>query len=152
VDHQAPAATTKIICFRPGCSYRARLEAMLAARGLVNIRRLEFGTLDGIIGCVGAGMGITMLPRTAVARAEAEGRIALHALPADEARVQIVLVRRRDTFLSSALARFIEIAREHLAVQGDMRRARTRKRRPAPAAAPTVTNGKPRRRARLRAR
>ncbi|HEV2438524.1 MAG TPA: LysR family transcriptional regulator [bacterium] len=105
----------KIIVFRPGCSYRARLEALLAGRGLVNIRRLEFGTLDGIIGCAGAGIGLTMPPRAVVARAEAEGRVALHALAAEDARVEIVLVRRRDAFVSTALARFIDIALGHLA-------------------------------------
>ncbi|GEM_PF-4423063 len=83
------------------------------------MRRLEFGTLEGIIGCVGAGMGITMLPRAAVARAEADGRVALHALPTEEARVETVLVRRRDAFVSNALARFIEIAQQHLAVRVD---------------------------------
>jgi LysR family transcriptional regulator, cell division regulator len=111
-----PAGGVKIVVFRSGCSYRARLEGLLAARGALNIRLLEFGTLDGIIGCVGAGIGVTMLPRAVVARAEAEGRVALHALPADEARVETVLVRRRDVFVSTALSRFIEIAREHLAL------------------------------------
>jgi DNA-binding transcriptional LysR family regulator len=110
----APNGTAKVIVFRPGCSYRARLEALLAARGVVNVRRLEFGTLDGIVGC--AGIGITMLPRAVVARAEAEGRVALHALPAEDARVEIMLVRRRDAFVSAALARFIEIARQQLTV------------------------------------
>jgi DNA-binding transcriptional LysR family regulator len=110
-----PADMLKVLVFRSGCSYRARLEALLAARGLVNVRRLEFGTLDGIIGCVGAGIGVTMLPRAVVAKAAAEGRVALQALPADEARVETVLVRRRDAFVSTALSRFIEIAREHLA-------------------------------------
>jgi DNA-binding transcriptional LysR family regulator len=115
----ATAGATKIIVFRPGCSYRARLETLLAARGLVNVRRLEFGTLDGIIGCVGAGLGITMLPRAVVSRAAAEARVALHALPADDARVEILLIRRHDAFISAALARFIEITREHLALPLD---------------------------------
>ncbi len=105
----------KLIVFRSGCSYRTRLEALLAERGVVNPRRLEFGTLDGIIGCVGAGIGVTLLPRVVVARAAREGRVALHRLPAHEARIETVLIRRRDIFVSTALARFIEIARDHLA-------------------------------------
>ena len=112
----------KLIVFRPGCSYRTRLETLLAERGLVDVRRLEFGTLDGIIGCVGAGMGVTLLPRAAVARAAAEGRVALHALPAAEARVETVLVRRRDGFVSKALKQFIELARQHLAAAKPGRR------------------------------
>lgn len=76
-------------------------------------RRIRKGPWSehGIIGCVGAGIGVTLLPRAVVARAEAEGRVALHALPSDEGRVETVLVRRRDAFISTALRRFIEIAR-----------------------------------------
>jgi DNA-binding transcriptional LysR family regulator len=105
----------KLIVFRPGCSYRTRLEALLAERGITNARRLEFGTLDGIIGCVGAGIGVTLLPRIVVTKAASEGRVALHALPPDAARIETVLVRRHDIFVSTALTRFIEIARSHLA-------------------------------------
>jgi DNA-binding transcriptional LysR family regulator len=105
----------KLILFRSGCSYRTRLEALLAERGITNARRLEFGTLDGIIGCVGAGIGVTLLPRIVVARAASEGRVALHRLPAEAARIETVLIRLRDIFVSTALARFIEIARHQLA-------------------------------------
>ena len=116
----------KLIVFRSGCSYRTRLEALLAERGVVNPRRLEFGTLDGIIGCVGAGIGVTLLPRVVVARAARDGRVALHRLPSQVARIDTVLIRRRDIFLSTALARFIEIARKQL---GNVRAARRGRRR-----------------------
>ena len=56
----------KIVVFRAGCSYRAQLEAVLAERGVVGVRRIEFGTLEGILGCVAAGIGVTMLPRGVV--------------------------------------------------------------------------------------
>lgn len=128
----SPGGPAKIVVFRPGCSYRARLEAFLTARGAVNIRRLEFGTLDGIIGCVGAGIGMTMLPRVVVARAHAEGRVAVHTLPAGDARVATVLIHRRDAFVSTALARFIEIAREHLSMSENAGGAAGRLRRALP--------------------
>ncbi len=114
----ASVDSLKIIVFRAGCSYRKRLEAILAARGVVGMRRLDFGTLDGIIGCVGAGVGVTLLPRAVVAGAAAEGRIAVHTLPPREARVSTVLIRHRDAFVSTALLRFIELAQEHLAKAG----------------------------------
>src|SRR5216683_1615282 len=128
LDDVVAAAPLKIVVFRPGCTYRLRLEALLAARGAVGVRRLEFGTLDGIIGCVGAGIGVTLLPRAAVAKAAAEGRVALHALPAREARVPTVLVRRADCFLSTALSRFIETARRHLVATPQPAPARGRQR------------------------
>src|SRR5262249_54871845 len=51
----------KILVFREGCSYRNRLESILRAKGVRTVRVMEFGTLDGILGCAGAGLGITLL-------------------------------------------------------------------------------------------
>jgi len=101
----------KIVVMRVGCSYRQKLEALLAGMGIVGLRRLEFGTIDGIVGAVGAGLGISLLPRSVVASAARDGRIALHALPHDEASVETVFVRRRDAFVSSALSAFLDHAR-----------------------------------------
>jgi DNA-binding transcriptional LysR family regulator len=103
----------KIVVFRTGCSYRRRLERLLEGYGVDASRRLELGTLEGIIGCVAAGVGITFLPRAIVQPAQGDGVVALHQVPADEALVNTVFVRRRDTLVSSALAKFIECAVQH---------------------------------------
>jgi LysR family transcriptional regulator, cell division regulator len=97
----------KIVVLRLGCSYRQRLEEVLARRGMVVVRRLEFGTIDGIMGCVSAGVGITLLPRSVAAAAYDAGQVAIHELPADEAHVETVFVRPRDGFVSSALDAFL---------------------------------------------
>jgi DNA-binding transcriptional LysR family regulator len=105
------AIDLKILVLRAGCSYRQRLEQFLAARGLKHLRRLEFGTVDGIVGCVGAGIGVTMMPRAIVEAPLRQGRIAAHRLPQREARVTTVFAKRRDAFVSTALQRFLECAR-----------------------------------------
>ncbi|MGH7152514.1 MAG: LysR substrate-binding domain-containing protein, partial [Acetobacteraceae bacterium] len=110
----------KIIVFRSGCSYRQRLEALLAERGVVGVRQLEFGTLEGILGCVAAGIGVTMLPRGVIG-ADVGERVAMHALPPAERRVDTVFVRRTDGFLPSALRVFLEFARP--AAADDLRAA-----------------------------
>lgn len=101
----------KIVVLRAGCSYRQRLEAILAKRGIVGLRRLEFGMLDTILGCVGAGLGITLLPKAVVGPALRDGQISIHQLPAAEARAETMFVRRRGAFVSSALATFLQYAR-----------------------------------------
>jgi DNA-binding transcriptional LysR family regulator len=101
----------KLLVLRAGCSYRQRLEEVLARRGAVVARRLEFGTLDAILGCVAGGLGITLLPRSLVERARSEGRVALHDLPSGEGRVDTVFIRPRDGLVSSALAAFLQFAR-----------------------------------------
>lgn len=101
----------RIVVLRAGCSYRQRLEALLARRGVIGPRLLEFGTLEAIFGAVEAGLGVTLLPTRLVPRVLAAGRIALHALPAAEARVETVFVRHRQMRVSSALAAFLDQAR-----------------------------------------
>lgn len=101
----------KIIVFRHGCSYRQRLEDLLARRGIQTAQPLEFGSLDAILGCVAAGVGVTLLPKAIVMAPWREGRIAAHELPPEQARVDTVFIRRRTTHQTSALAAFLEIAR-----------------------------------------
>jgi DNA-binding transcriptional LysR family regulator len=111
IDQLARAVGLKIVVLRAGCSYRQRLEEVLARRGIVGLRRLEFGTLDSIIGCVAAGLGVTLLPEAVVAAARREGRVAVHELPASEARVETLFIRRHDAYVSSALDAFLQCAR-----------------------------------------
>jgi DNA-binding transcriptional LysR family regulator len=105
----------KAIVFRAGCSYRDRLDAVLAARGVVDVRRLDFGSVEGILGCVAAGVGVTLLPKGVVSAAWREGRVAVHELPLADSRADTVFVRRRDGYSSSALSTFLERAKRFTA-------------------------------------
>jgi LysR family transcriptional regulator, cell division regulator len=101
----------KIIVLKAGCSYRLQLEAMLARRGIVGVRQLEFGTLEAIISCVGAGLGVTLLPRALLGSVWKHGRVGVHLLPENEKWVETVFVRHREGFVSSALGSFLDLAR-----------------------------------------
>ena len=96
----------RLVILRAGCSYRQRLEELLARRGVVGLRRLEFGTLEAILGAVAAGLGVTLMPRALIGPTWRGGRVRAHRLPASEARVQTMFVRRRDMLPSSALLAF----------------------------------------------
>ncbi len=111
LDELVRKSDLKVVVLRLGCSYRQRLEAILAKRGVVGLRLLEFGTIDAIIGCVVAGIGLTLLPRVVVASALRQGRVAVHALPQEEAWVETLFIRRRDGFLSTSLTIFLQEAR-----------------------------------------
>jgi DNA-binding transcriptional LysR family regulator len=100
-----------IIVFQLGCSYRQRLESLLAAEGILHAKPLAFGSLDAILSCVGAGVGITLLPRGVAARAADAGEVRLHSLPPAEARAETLFIRRRDAYLSSAAKAFLAMAR-----------------------------------------
>jgi DNA-binding transcriptional LysR family regulator len=101
----------KIIVFRRGCSYRQHLEDLLARRGIQTAQPFEFGSLEAILGCVAAGVGITLLPKAVITSLCREGRIAAHELPPEQARVDTMFIRRSQNHLSSALAALLAIAR-----------------------------------------
>jgi DNA-binding transcriptional LysR family regulator len=100
----------KTIVFRLGCSYRQRLEGLLAQAGVHVATPLEFGSLDAILACVAGGIGITLLPRGVVSAA-VQDTVAIHTLPPDTARVETLFIRRRDAYASSAMLAFIKAAR-----------------------------------------
>lgn len=109
-------AHLKTVVFRVGCSYRQRLDALLASLGMLAPEPLEFGSIDAIIACVSAGVGITLLPRGVVADAWKDGLVAVHEVSPAFAQVETVFVRRLDSHFSSALATFLDSV--HLESQG----------------------------------
>jgi LysR family transcriptional regulator, cell division regulator len=100
----------RMVVLRAGCSYRLILESWLAHRGIVGVRILEFGTLEAIIGCVEAGLGMTLLPEALVGPVWRDERVAVHPLPNDYGQVDTLFIRRRDSFQSSALKSFLALA------------------------------------------
>jgi len=105
------ARDLKTIVFRLGCSYRQRLETLLAEMGIVTAMPLEFGSMDAIIACVAAGIGITLLPRGVVANAANQELVSIHAIAPEKALVQTLFIRRHDAYASSAMHAFVEVAR-----------------------------------------
>jgi DNA-binding transcriptional LysR family regulator len=108
----AAVADLRTVVFQFGCSYRQRLEAYLGRQGIVVARPLEFGSLDAIISCVSAGVGVTMLPRGVVAAPAAAGKVALHRLPREQAQAETLFIRRRDRYASAAMTAFLQLARD----------------------------------------
>src|SRR6202008_589160 len=99
-----PESGPTALVFRTGCTYRQRLEQVLTEFGWPSATRFELGTLDGMVGCVAAGMGVTLLPRAVVGRNES---VRVHALEPALSRVETLFIARRAAHDYSALRGFI---------------------------------------------
>jgi LysR family transcriptional regulator, cell division regulator len=108
VDELYRAQALRIVVLRAGCSYRQRLEEILARRGAMALRVLEFGTIEALIACAAAGLGITLLPKGMVEVAARDRRVAMHELPEADAVAETVFIRRCDAFTSSALRALLQ--------------------------------------------
>jgi DNA-binding transcriptional LysR family regulator len=107
ITERPPQAT--ILVFRRGCSYRARLEQLLRERGNVPFRVMEFGSLDAILGCVAAGMGMSLLPRSVI---EQVGQKRLQTLDSQlypPITIPTMFIRRSNTLRTQAMQAFMEL-------------------------------------------
>ena len=116
-------APEQLIVFRRGCSYRLRSEEWLREQGQLPFRVMEFGTLDGILGCVAAGLGVTLLPEAVIAGSRFSGDLKIEELPKRLAELPTYFVCRRDTAPKRSLMAFLETARKSAVLQ---------KKRPSP--------------------
>ncbi len=108
----AESGRTTLLAFRRGCAYRARAETAMRESGRVPYRVLEFGSLEAILGCVGAGMGVTMLPRAVVEREPWRTMFITRPLPPDIARMPTRFVRRADAMETASLRAFLAAVAE----------------------------------------
>jgi len=98
-----PESGPTALVFRTGCTYRQRLEQVFSEFGWPSAVRFELGTLDGMIGCVAADMGVTMLPRAVVGKNET---VSIHKLSAAQSGVDTLFIQRRSAHQYSALQGF----------------------------------------------
>ncbi len=101
-----PTSGPTALVFRAGCTYRQRLEQVFVEFGWPSAARFELGTLDGMIGCVAADMGVTLLPRAVVERSAMIGSVSMHTLSPSHARVETLFIQRRAGHQYSALSAF----------------------------------------------
>ncbi len=85
-----------LIAFRQGCTYRALSEQWLRSAGLAPVPIVEMGSIDGILGCVAAGMGIAVMPRITAEKSVHRGDIDLQDLTGPWRDCETRLVWRKD--------------------------------------------------------
>lgn len=99
---------TTFLAFRQGCSYRQRIELLLSSHNVNATRIFEFGSIDGILGCIAAGMGYTVLPLSTVEAHQARFDIDYLELSPDIALMDTYFVTAEKTTWTPALQWFVE--------------------------------------------
>ncbi len=97
-----------LLVYRKGCAYRARAEEWLRREGRLPYTIMEFGTQEGIIGCVSAGLGITLLPMEVAKGLSAE--LTVTELPDEIAEVDTYLICNKTTIQTKPMKTLMELA------------------------------------------
>lgn len=101
-------APKPVLVFTGRCHYRTVLDKWLKENAWPQKRIMEFGTLEAIIGSVEAGLGISLLARSVVAKKAAEGTLRIHELPEAQRIMRTHFVMRKDAFVSRPLQLLLE--------------------------------------------
>ncbi|AEF53281.1 LysR substrate-binding domain-containing protein [Marinomonas posidonica] len=100
--------TLTMVGYNKGCSYRHRLEKWLKRQARTCERVIEIPSHYTMLGCVIAGMGIGMVPKSLLALHKTDG-LAYRQVDDDIAQATTYLVARKDN-PTSAISAFVELA------------------------------------------
>lgn len=91
------------------CTYLGIWQKWLADNDFAPMRVMEYGTLEGVLKCVENGLGVTVLPISMV-ESRMQDKLNCHPLPDPHRTVPTVFIMRRDSYMTSALSKFMELA------------------------------------------
>ncbi|MBW4707177.1 LysR family transcriptional regulator [Roseobacter sp. YSTF-M11] len=81
-----------VIVFEHGCPHRRRLEEWYAERRDLPQRTVELGSYHAMLGCVLAGMGAALVPRSVISSFPEAHRLRIHRLPKHQQRLRTLLI------------------------------------------------------------
>lgn len=97
----------RTIVFEQGCVFRARSDAWLAGKGIVQYHKTVMNSVEGIVNFIESGIGFSFLPAEVIAKFYRGRKIKTFPIPGELGRMSTILVYRKDVPASPALKAFI---------------------------------------------
>ncbi|WP_085522818.1 LysR family transcriptional regulator [Tuberibacillus sp. Marseille-P3662] len=98
-----------IIVFQSGCFYRDIFEKWLKSEGIRPTNIMELNTLDGVMGCVKAGLGMSLLTKTVADQLPQNENIKQFALPEKYRFISTNFINHKDIVKTSAFHAFVSV-------------------------------------------
>ncbi|WP_151736984.1 LysR family transcriptional regulator ['Paenibacillus yunnanensis' Narsing Rao et al. 2020] len=103
-----------LLSLNSDCIYPMKLEEWLREEGFRLAKVMQFGTMEGLLGCVKAGIGFAVLPSSYYERLTVKDGLRCYPFPERYGNVPTVFIRRRDLYMTSAFRELISILKEEL--------------------------------------
>ncbi|MFB5759831.1 LysR family transcriptional regulator [Paenibacillus medicaginis] len=103
-----------LLSLNEDCIYSHRLKEWLRDEGFRLAKVMQFGTMEGLLGCVKAGIGFSILPISYFEKMNVKGGIRCYPFPGRYGEVPTVFIRRRDLYMTSAIQKFIDELKSQL--------------------------------------
>jgi LysR family transcriptional regulator, cell division regulator len=102
-----------ILVFKQGCTYRWKIEEWISQEGLL-FKKIEFGTIEGMIGCVKAGLGMALVSNHIAQQLNVGDTLQFHSVPEQFRYVETGFIQRRDVPPTMALQKFIATTKQYI--------------------------------------
>ncbi len=109
INDPKQAGTSPVIVFKQGCSYRDYAQSWMKNSGLSPNDVMELGTLDGILGCVASGVGVTLLPRSIVESSRHRNLVNIHSLNDGDRHIDTIAIRNTSAPANGAVDAFMDL-------------------------------------------
>lgn len=116
--HTRDLAGATILLSRVDCSYRRIFEKILDQEEVRSFNRLEFHSVEVIKRCLEAGIGVSVLPETAVADEVSGGKLVVLPWSEGPIEVAVLMIWYRERWISPTLKAFMETTRKAMARNG----------------------------------
>lgn len=116
-----------VLVMRHGCGYRARTEAWFMKAGRMPIRLMELATLDGLLGLVAAGVGVSLLPRSVAMRRQYRSLLRFQPLSSSDLKVPTQFVRRKGSPRPQHLVSLLDAIRSSSVIKANASRGRAQR-------------------------
>lgn len=70
-------------------------------------RKIEFGSIEGMIGCVKAGLGVALVSKLIATQLNSDNKMQYHEVPEKCRDVTTIFIKRDDIPSTNALKKFI---------------------------------------------
>jgi DNA-binding transcriptional LysR family regulator len=83
------------------------MESWARENGIVPGAIMEIGTLEGLLGFVASGLGLTLFPISVVEKLQRKKSVRTHVIPEEYGQVSTVFIRRKNSLLTKAVQALI---------------------------------------------
>jgi DNA-binding transcriptional LysR family regulator len=112
--HTRDLAGATILLSKVDCSYRKIFERILDQEKVTSLNILEFYSVEVIKRSLMANVGVTVLPKVAVAEQVSRKRLVILPWSEDKIEVALLMIRYREKWLSPTLKAFMEVTKKVL--------------------------------------
>jgi DNA-binding transcriptional LysR family regulator len=84
------------------------MESWARENGIIPGAIMEIGTLEGILGFVASGMGLTLFPISVVEKLKRKKSVRTHVISEEYGQVSTVFIRRKNSLLTKAVQALID--------------------------------------------